>query len=509
MKSKFRFLPMVFIGLIVLIAAFAMQYHSFGKSSYAVGADGYYHIIQAKSFLETGKTHSPDYSFTPYSLAAVYKIVGNWEDAQKVMLSILRMLISLFAFIFVFRVSLHNGNKTYHSLFKGIIFSLLFAVSPTLTYIASQFMKQLYGIAIFFLYLIALEEVFYRLKAGDNKKLLWVATGISFVGATLSMFAHRLNGVFAFFGFPFMLNKKILLIGAATGGVLLLLGSLFVPGIIGVLEFERFKGMLSIVPVFQPVAIFRHLNFNFGWLLEMLVPYLVFVMGIIVAVRKIKTKDFNLANLRWYFLFLLMIGIFPFYKFTSLDMGFRLFIIVIPIAYLLSFYLLNSLEKKRDKAFLIPMIFALTMLPFNLSLYNPTNELPYKSYDTVISKVEAKIQTLSAPPEILIVHHGFSFYYTYITDRHTLPFVPEWDYSPTNVYRLVYGISDAELQYFLPPNTQEMPSRLNKDYILFREDVWASFVEKCKDDSDMRVKVFSMKNPFSKRPKFMQKFKGN
>ena len=153
----------------------------------------------------------------------------------------------------------------------------------------------------------------------------------------------------------------------------------------------------------------------------------------------------------------------------------------------------------------IYLIFSIIFLIASGGSIDKSKMLPYKNYQSVIEKTEEILRNLAEKPEILIVHHGFCFYYTFISGRHTLPYVPEWEFNPTNVYRLAYGIEDSEIHYFLTNRNVRVPVRMNYDYVLFREDTWDLFIKNTVHDEDMKNKNLSVMNPYKKRPLFLRK----
>jgi hypothetical protein len=506
-KSEDRTRPFV-IALVILMAIAAAGYRLaiFERTNYAVGKDAYFHIIQARSFLETGKTHAPDSSLTPYILAFTYRLAGNWETAQKVMLVFFCGLWTAAAGLFVVNILRRSGDPASGKPWTAILWALPAAFSPAVTLIASQFAKQSLGIAIFGLVLLFLEGAI-NSEEPAKRNLYRVLAGVAAVGA---FFSHRLYGALALLGLVFVLPRKLAVVCIAAGLVMLVLGTFFLPGLIGFFDLERFVGVFSIVPSFHPVSMFRILKFDPALLVESFLPYA--YAGLWIAAAVTNKKEF-FKNPRFPLHLFLMacvaIGIFPFYKFEMLDMGYRLFIGFVPLAWLGICLLEADYAKAAEKTPAIAGLTALiaVFLLFGAKVYRPETDPPYWQYDPVITATERYFETNAVVPEILIVHHNMSFYYTYICGRHTLPFAPEWDYDRANTYRLAYGINEPEWRRFLPADVLPRPVTIDNDYALVREDVWQTFVSNCSDVEYMRLKVFSSRNPYEMRPEYLSRFR--
>lgn len=506
-KSEDRTRPFI-SALIIFIAIAAAGYRLaiFEGSNYAVGKDAYFHVIQAKSLLETGRTHAPDSSLTPYILAFTYRLAGKWENAQKTMLAVFCGLWALAAGLLIARNRRFGEGDVPGKPWAALLWILPAAFSPSVTLITSQYAKQSLGLAVFAAALLFMSE---SVNAAElrRRNTFRVLAGISAVAA---FFSHRLYGALALLGLVFVLPRKLVLICAAGGVVFLLLGTFFVPGLIGFFDLERFAGVFSVVPSFHPVSIFRLQKFNFALLVESLMPYV--YAGLWTTAAILKKKEFFKHPRFPVHLFLLVcaaIGIFPFYRFETLDMGYRLFVGSIPLAWLGICLIAADYSKIADKTVTIAGLTALTALylVFGANVYRPDTDPPYWQFDPVISATENYFKARNLSPEILIVHHGFSFYYTYVCGRHTLPFMPEWDYDAERTHRLAYGIDEAEWRRFLPESILPRPVLIDRDYTLVREDVWQSFVSNCSTSDYMRAKVFSAKNPFEVRPGYLSRFR--
>lgn len=488
----------LFALVLILFLSVGLRHSYFSRTEYAIGSDGYFHVIQAKSLYEEGKTHAPDSSLTPQLLLFTYKIVGDWEKSQKVFLSAVSVMMILAAYFF-FRLFFKDDSRE-NKEWLILIPTALFAFSPTQTYIIAQFAKQTLGLSAFLIFLI----LFFNLTRKEKAEW-WDYTAL-FVSAVLCLFTHRIYGVLAFASLPFLLNRKILLIGGAVGITMLILGTFFVPGIVSLVEIERFSGILNGYPSFYPLNIFRQTGFHLGWLIEMLLFFFAFGMITIERIRVLKEdkKAFFQNRFENYFWFLMLLGAFPFFNMDSLDMGFRLFITAVSLTSIPSAMILKRDSKAGDKKMIIGgLIIALAFLILRFNQTYRLEGLPnFGVYHMIADDTEEYFAENDIEPEILVMHHGLSFYYTYLTSRHTFPFEPGEKYNKTNTYRLAFGISDFEWERYLPEDGLLLKFG---DYDLIREDVWDEFVDNALSDGELSNKLSSYLNPSEERPEFLNR----
>lgn len=505
MTSKFEKLIFLLTLFAVMAVAFVFRFIPFNATPYAVGQDAYFHIIQSQSLLNSGKTHSPDFSLTPYLYSGFFKLIGNWETAQKLFLALLCSILSGLAFLLAIQISRARLSQTHTNLLDGVLLGLLFAVSPAISYIASQFMKQLLSMAIFSAYLLALYQYLQiKINHSDQGKNALLYPVVILILALLTVFSHRLTGLYAMAGLILLATPAILAIGATFGLLLLIAGSVFIPGIFSIFDLARLKDAFTLQPSFYATAQFEFLRFSPFRLIESLFPYTAIILTVAQFMRK------NSPPYLIYLGVLVFIGIIPFYQFNQPDLGFRLFIMSIPLSsiiLMIHFTEWNTIHKGLLQLSLCAVLLISGIL--QTILEKPVDSLPYGKYKIIIEKTEHFFQENAINPEMLIVHHGFCFYYTFISGRHTLPFQPEWAYKAENTYRLAYGIENSEIQFYLDRNIPFKPLRMDQNYVLFREDIWKMLLDKAANDPDMKLKLLSVMNPYQKRPLFLQKLKDN
>ncbi len=505
MTGKNKHLISAFILLLILLLSFFMRFISFSRTPYAVGRDVYFHIIQARSLLEEGKTHAPDSSLTPPLMVVSYLITGDWEIAPKFLSSVLCLLYSLFAYLAARQLFSDKGNKKEE---WALMLTAVLTVSPGLSYIAAQFLKQMLGMTSFMLFIwLMLWNINQDKKHRESKEPLLrqiLRRGIMLGAVLLTLFSHRLSGVMALIGMAFALPWIWLALGAGIGVIALVAGTLLLPGILSVLDLERLSGVFQPLLSFHPAVLSHNLSVNAGWMVEMIWPYLTILLIIAGAVlKKIRWSD----RFLWYMLVLLILAVFPFYKMNDLDFGFRVFIAIIPFVPILIFHILVNLVEDLKIPEIAGMVatgfYSLLLIPFSYLTFLPEKMLPYAQYQPVIEKTEKIFARVH--PEMVIVHHGFSFYYTFISRRHTLPFLVDWDVPADRIYRIAFNIPEEKMVKYLAHPAMP-PIKLDQEYTLFREDDWNTLLQNSTNDAQMQFRMKNGKNPFQKRPGFLARF---
>ena len=111
---------------------------------------------------------------------------------------------------------------------------------------------------------------------------------------------------------------------------------------------------------------------------------------------------------------------------------------------------------------------------------------------------------------MLIVHQGLNFYYKFHTLQEAFSYEPESHWNTSRIWRLVYGPTRAEIDYFLPERcgwssglTEVTPEA---NYTLMREDCYQRFRSAIPSESEPRLFELlrdPQRNPFQKRPAFL------
>lgn len=490
---------------LLLLGAFLVRYLSFQRTSYAPGRDIYFHIIQARSLLEEGKTHAPDSSLTPSLMILAYSFTRDWETAPALLASLLCLIYTFLAWGAT-RQLFYSASPPLRDRLSLLLTAIL-AFSPVLTYVASEFIKQMMG-------MVSLTAFLWAMLWNYNEDQKYADTRESFphqagrrilmlVLALAAMFSHRLSGVLAFLGLLFALPPLWLMAGLGTGILVVVTGSLFLPGILSVMDATRLSGALQSVPVFHPALLARLLQPTPGLWLEMSLFY---AAVICLIVYMVKVRPLRRDRFSWYLLGLGLLAVFPFYRMRSLDLGFRIFLGIVPLMGWIAGQILRHQTEERQQS--LPVTIAALLLiglsiPFSYLAFQPDKMLPYAQYRSIIPRAEQVFKELQ--PEMVIAHHGLCFYYTYLTYRHTLPYLIDWEVDPAGIYRLAYAVPREKVTKYLP-NPAFQPLFLDVEYSIFREDDWQVMLQSSTNDREMQFRMKNGKNPYQKRPGYLSRF---
>ena len=135
-----------------LLAAITFGLHLQGllESPYANGWDGYFYLIQLKSWVHEGQMHSPDHSPVYWLLRGLYALTKDEMLAFKLLCA---GLSALFTFILCAWV-----QKMSKSTLLGLTMGIWLLFSPSLRFFAAQFPKNLLGIDALLLLLWTLQS---------------------------------------------------------------------------------------------------------------------------------------------------------------------------------------------------------------------------------------------------------------------------------------------------------------------------------------------------------------
>lgn len=139
-----------------------------------VGIDGYYYVIQVRSFLENGTFYYPTNTpFVLYIMSIVAKLSGSIVTAVKVTSILLHTVLGLSLFALATSIT--------KSMWKGLLASAVSVISVTHLIWIDEFPKQLGGLAFFFLGAACLAQ--------NPKSKIWRLMALSLF--VISIFCHK------------------------------------------------------------------------------------------------------------------------------------------------------------------------------------------------------------------------------------------------------------------------------------------------------------------------------
>lgn len=469
--------------------AFLLRYHALQQTSYANGWDSYFYLIQFKSWMETGQMHSPETNLIYACLSIFYQLSGDYLLAFK--------LTSAFAAaLFTFACTLWSfSSSTSNAL--GKILGAWSVFSPHLTYYCAQYPKNLLGIAIFLLALYG----------------LWKKKWIGFFLALIaSYFAHRMTvgllgvflGLFSFFSWwkPSTKVNKYLLASGVGLITLLFFGAQFFPGVLGILDLERFDGVFTITPQFAPWSFLRDFGaagrLNIWWCFEIVAMVGLFFWSVWNALRQEVSPFFRA------YLLIMIITLFPFFTWNFTGMSFRFFLAFVLLAPLLSLTIKVVIPEKW--LFLGTIGLLITSL-FTWSTYRPQLQDPnYARYERITQKTLHFLKDRKV--ELVIAHKSLAEYFTFTTSIDALPWIPEYDIRKDQLWRIAADLPPYARRQLGEYAEEAEIQLVGPGYVLLLEKSWQQFYAATKEnDPVLWNEINSWHNPARVRPSYLLKNK--
>jgi len=185
---SFLFILSFFLHLLLLL-----------KTPFATGWDGYYYLIQVKSFLLEGQMHSPD-------AALFYPLLIFFTRLFSDALFALKFLSALIAAFFIpaayytAKGFLPASDSQRNNRFSpAILTACFFLFSPALFYLAAHFPKNLLGFLFLFLFVGGLARFHSDYFSGSfHLKKLLLSLLIPFLCLIAAFLSHRLSAALAF-----------------------------------------------------------------------------------------------------------------------------------------------------------------------------------------------------------------------------------------------------------------------------------------------------------------------
>ncbi|MCW7502650.1 hypothetical protein [Leptospira paudalimensis] len=415
------------------------------------GKDIYWYGVQAISLLETGELHSPDRSPVFRIVAFLFSLMGVSEDNLFYfqLVTVVWLLFCLYLSRFLLKTPIDKWN-----VFPSAMVFVLGFLYP----------KQAWALGFLFLS-IAL----YFSKLISRPIIRWIGSLIFLVFAT---WFHAMVGVIG-------LGVWILFHLPRKYDMILFLSALVLPLLVKSETNERLVVDTKTFPIFAAYGMV-----GFGILWDWM--RLVFGKNSLLSHEPIE-KTISFLGL------LLVVPIFHF-----ADIQFRILISILLIG---SLFTLGN----RKEGFITLMSFILwvTTLVQSPHLFSYPYELMWNPGE----------KAASIPDNgLLVAHHGFCEYYHFHFRRDCMSWEPdekairEMPFQ-TKIYRLVYGIRMENLRAS-KENGLDIFSYIEPlgEYQLVLEDEWNHYIHWLeKRNSKLLSVAKSWKNPYRKRPSFIQR----
>ena len=475
-SKYFSFLFVFVLGLL----SFYFRYLAFSQTDYVNGWDGYFYLIQLRSWMETGTMHSPDASMIYPLMAAINLLVEDYLLTYKLTAAI---LTSIFGTLVFFLSKNWSG-----SVYLAILLASFSLFSPQLTYFAAQYPKNLLGMVFLLSFFLSL---------GSKWKIL------SLVFLVFNYFGHRLSfGMALLFALVYLLRQKLtfrqLLVVGLSIAVIVLLG-FSLPGLLHWSDLGRLEGILSSELHFSPYSFIQEFGKNrlsWFWFLEIGLASVSFFTAVLFVLKKEKNINY------FAIISLCAILLFPFLKWSLTSFSYRFFLVFVLISPLLfNFYFPKG--KTWNKVYLILAIFFLGTSFYSYTSYNPSLHDPnYAKYEKITQGAIAALK--SHKPELIIAHNSLAEYFTFTTKIDAMPWLPEYEIAPTALWRIAAGVRAPLIEYYLSEKEKTNTFRLALRYYLIREDTWQKMLATIKEeDLALYQELFNWRNPHRIRPNFL------
>jgi len=477
-------------GLLLLLFAvsFCLRFFALSQTPYANGWDGYFYINQVRSFLEEGKMDVPDSSFI-YPLLILTQIITNdYILSLKIVSCILAGAFSVSLFLLSLKWS--KNLKT------AVVLGCFTIFSPHLTYFTAQYLKNLLGVVLFLWLLYSI----------DSKVKF-----LSLILLVINFFGHRVTALLSFIAL--LVNYLFLRLSRYSAVIVtlflfmfLLVGPLL-PGILNTFDIERFQGVFASYPQFAPYSFIKTFGvelISIHWFIEIIVVCAIFAVALVYAgLQIIRRKiDHRLTLL----LIILLLLIFPFFKWSLDGPGIRLLFIFILLCPLLIIILIKDLRNGHATT-IICLVLLLSGF-FSCKSYQPTkHDPPYGVYDVIAQEIASRPN--KSAYELIIAHKSLAEYIVYATGIDAMSWLPEYAVDTEKLWRVVADVRDIQYSFYLDTEDLSKIHRLTPSYCLVREDVWKKFIMNVKNDQNNELldELNTWKNPNKIRPYFMLKNK--
>jgi hypothetical protein len=469
----------------LLIIGFIFRWSAYNQTDFATGWDTYYYLIQIKSYLSSGKMHSPEWNLFYPLLLLFNTLLEDPVLASKWLFSFLTCFVALSFFL------LAKALKSPYPVSLFIV--VLINMSPSLTYYAAQWGKNLVGVIIYMFLIIGI-----RKESVTQVCLLLI----------LGFFAHRMTAVLSIITLlVWLLNKRtssrfkwILLLSMIVGTTIVN----FLPGLLSFNDIDRFTNLFNQGPQIPQISFYRLFGaekISVWWIGELTLTILSIIFFVFILIRRLINKQ-KISSLEFSVLFVFFVLWFPFFNLSTDNIPYRLFhtgLILYPV--LLLFSLNKSLFPY--KLLYIPSVVIFCISFYSWRSYNPTKHDPdYRFYYQMSEKLENHWEKFDKP-ELIIGHKSMAELITYQTEIDVLPWRPEYHIAKDKLYRIAYLPFNKLYSYYI----KQEPFHLGKNYFYIKESNWQKYISNLRNNEtkELLEQHLGWKNPHQIRPKYLLK----
>lgn len=489
----------------------ALRYAALNQTPFANGWDGYFYLVQLKSWVESGRMHSPDASLVYPCLRLFYWFTGDYVTALKLGAAVLAGLFTWAIFAVAEREAAALSDESAHRAGAGIFIAAVSVFSPQLTYFTAQFPKNLLGAVLLVSFIGSVPPLndAGRRRAGKS----WLLPVILLI---LNYFGHRLTFSLALlflacrFVFVFReqeperrgahLRTLAWAIPAVAGAVLI--AGAFFPGLFHFIDFGRLSGVFSPAAQFAPwsfVSRFGRERLSGWWLAE--IAGATACWGFMVIRLMIRRPLPSRRGLHYPLLCLCSLMLFPFLEWSFTGIAYRLFLVFILLAPLLLIDL-SCVRKRRTGV--IFAAFLLVSSFFSRKSYRPPLHDPdYDLFSRTTTNARRYLSDKS--PELIIAHNALAEFYTFTTGTDAMPWLPEHRVDSARLWRIAADVPLQTVRYYAGAGREPVVRSLGYPYILLPEYVWNAVIDRAKRENDeaFLADALGWRNPSHIRPAWL------
>lgn len=462
------------IGTGLSILSVVVHFLAANQTEHPTGWDGYYYVMQVHSYLTYGHLQSPDSSLIYPYLILISGVAGDAIVGFKAGVALLAGLLVGVVF--------YSLVKKETPLSWACLAAAYFAFSPLTTYFLLQFPKNALGLIFLIL--------FFSTKNRIMMACFFMATVLT----------HRMTGGLLLIGSAMQLFRHVQWKWLVAGAVAVVAIS-FLPGILHFSDLERFSGQFQVIPQWAPYSFYKLFSLTLTWYSELeLVAISVLILATLFFIIK-NRKGVPFTS--WVWITVGLIAIFPFFKFSAGDAGYRFFLIA-PAALVLALPFRDWQPRIQWAAAAMLVVAA----AFSFRSYKPANfDAPNDFYSKIVRILDNKYDHVEYP--LVITHSSLAEMIIFETDFDALNWLPPEDMQPQRVLRLIKGVKYPDLRKYLDTADREKLQPIAAGYIALPEDAWQRFVAFANKENDQRVLASILKggNPLNKRPYYLEKGK--
>ncbi len=490
MKASHQYKILFFVS--VVVGLFTHCYH-LTLTEHPSGWDGYYYVMQLHSWWEHGQMQSPDSSLI-YPFLSVFRVFSD-DYVVVVKLGVVVLVV-----LFIVSCVLIGGVGRQEKQWSWLLVFLL-VMSPSLTFVAAQYPKNLLG----FIFLI------WCLRHLTERRFL-----LAVLFFLLTFFTHRMTAGLAVLFVPIILyqySHKLFFWATSVMILTTLAVTIFLPGLLHWTDLSRFQGEFSMEPGFAPLTFPDLWNWklSFWWFLEIALHFILVLALLIRLVRSKQLLSFHKFTVLLFWIQVVLL--FPFFNMEAGSVGYRFYLISLLLTPLLAMAVL------RERNIRLPVILSILLIlcavfsyrAYDISLFNPDYNLYSKVADNVIKHMDVLYTQLESEekPDLIVAHQGIAELIIIKSDIDALNWSPSSSKDPRLVWRVVAGLRKYDFVSHLDERDMERIVRLDVNYYLVPEIIWNKMkisVRKAKDN-ELLSRMSDWRNPSEERPQFLSRFK--